>query len=122
MLPRLPHRSVASQDHPPDGSVIERAIARVVPVAAVVLGLLGVATVVLGFALLRSPEGRALIREYVRPSYRIAATSITPITTIAGGASGFEYSGDAYDVACTVSGSVTLYPAVYDSNATPAGW
>lgn len=48
-----------------------------------------------------------------------AATSITPITVTTGGASGFTYSGEAYDVACTVSGTVTLYPAVY---STALGW
>lgn len=56
----------------------------------------------------------------VRPAaeHRVLATSITPITNVSGGASGFLYGGDSYEVACTVSGSVTLYPAVYDASIT----
>lgn len=49
-----------------------------------------------------------------RPTYAPAATSITPITTIAGGASGFPFSGESFNVNCTVTGTVTLYPAVYN--------
>lgn len=48
------------------------------------------------------------------------ATAITPITNLSGGASGMPYAGESYQVACTVSGSVTLYPAVYDAAA--AAW
>lgn len=56
----------------------------------------------------------------VRPAaeHRALATSITPITNVSGGASGFLYGGDSYEVACSVSGSVTLYPAVYDASVT----
>ena len=56
----------------------------------------------------------------VRPAaeHRALATSITPITNVSGGASGFLYGGESYEVACSVSGSVTLYPAVYDASVT----
>lgn len=47
----------------------------------------------------------------------LQATSITPITNISGPSSGLRFSGDAYDVSCTVSGSVTLYPVVHDGTA-----
>lgn len=50
--------------------------------------------------------------------HRVLATSITPITNVSGGASGFLYGGESYEVACSVSGSVTLYPAVYDASVT----
>lgn len=45
------------------------------------------------------------------------SVSITPITNLSGGASGFQYSGASYIVSCSVSGSVTLYPVVYDGTA-----
>lgn len=41
--------------------------------------------------------------------------SITPITSVAAGSSGISFSGDAYDVSCTVSAAAgTLYPAMHD--------
>lgn len=44
--------------------------------------------------------------------------SITPITTVAAGSSGLAFSGDAYDVSCTVSAATgTLYPAMHDGTA-----
>ena len=47
----------------------------------------------------------------------LQATSITPITNLSSPSSGLRFSGDAYDVSCTVSGSVTLYPVVHDGTA-----
>lgn len=50
-----------------------------------------------------------------RPAYRPLDVAITPITSTSGGASGFAYGGESYEVACAVSGEVTLYPAVYEA-------
>jgi hypothetical protein len=51
------------------------------------------------------------------------AVALTPFTSWPPtGTAGFSYSGDAFEVACTVSGSVTLYPTVYDGNLSPAAW
>lgn len=50
--------------------------------------------------------------------YEAAALSITPITSYSDGASGLTFSGDAYDVTCTVSGdTVTLYAAMHDGTS-----
>lgn len=48
---------------------------------------------------------------------KILATSITPITSTAAASSGFVYSGESYEVACTISGTATLYPAVHNGTA-----
>lgn len=48
-------------------------------------------------------------------SYQPMGASITPITSVAAGSSGISFSGDAYDVSCTVSAAAgTLYPAMHD--------
>lgn len=52
------------------------------------------------------------------PAPRLLATSVTPITTLSAAGAGLPYSGESYDIACSVSGSVTLYPAVYDRNTS----
>lgn len=59
-----------------------------------------------------------VVRSSAAADHRALATAITPITNISGGASGFLYGGESYEVACSVSGSVTLYPAVYDASVT----
>lgn len=46
------------------------------------------------------------------------ATSVTPITSTSDAASGITFSGDAYEVTCTVStDTVTLYAAMHDGSA-----
>jgi len=48
----------------------------------------------------------------------IQATSITPITNLSGPSSGFSYSGESYEVLCTVAtDTVTLYPVVHNGTA-----
>lgn len=43
--------------------------------------------------------------------------SITPITSLGAASSGLAYSGDSYEVACTISGTVVLYPVVHNGTA-----
>lgn len=95
-----------------------RALARAVPLAVFVLGMLGSVALV-GFIMrpAHAPtmEHVAARQGGIAPNYSVASTSITPITAITDPAAGFPYSGESYNVACTIAGgSVTLYPAVHD--------
>lgn len=72
-----------------------------------------------------APASRPTIRAEFRSPPAVAAVTLTPITTwppVAGNLTGgFPYSGDSWEVACTVSGgSVTMQAAVYD--ASQAAW
>lgn len=66
----------------------------------------------------RRPTTVALIERVLVEPPRILATSITPITNTGAAKAGLTFSGESYEVACTVSGSVTLYPAVYLDSAS----
>jgi hypothetical protein len=51
-------------------------------------------------------------------SHHAQATSITPITSFAGGSSGITGVGDRYDVTCAIAGgTATLYPAVHNGSS-----
>lgn len=74
---------------------------------------------VMAMALHERPPARPLLFPVEHAEEpRVLATSITPITSTSDGASGLRFSGDAYDVTCTVStDTVTLYAAAHDGSA-----
>ena len=80
------------------------------------LALLGAPACDRGFFVAVAPFPAVPV-ETKAPPLRVLSTDITPITTLSAPKSGFPYAGESYDVACSVSGSVTLYPAVHDGTS-----
>ncbi len=63
------------------------------------------------------------VERQVSEEHAPLAVSITPITAVGDAASGMQFSGDGYDVACTVSAATaTLYPAVHNGTAWSVLW
>jgi hypothetical protein len=84
----------------------------------VLLGVLLVGAVLGGRAAMLATHASA-----VPVDYSPQATSITPITSTGDAASGMLFSGDGYDVACTVSAAAaTIYPAVHNGTAWSVLW
>lgn len=85
-------------------------------------GALALATALVGVAM-RAPQPAPAPAVLIQPAARpdgpgVLATSITPITSLVGAASGFPFSGESYEVLCTVAvDTVTLYPVVHNGTA-----
>lgn len=82
-----------------------------------VVGVLGLLGLLSGCGPLALLNLLAAMQEERVTEIQPLATSITPITSLAAPSSGMVYSGESYQVACNISGTVTLYPVVHDGTA-----